>query len=1001
MKITIGFKLNALCSALVVLPLLAIGGFSLYALLDFSQDVTSMANERLTADAERQLIAGARAARDEVTGFVNMAKGDTLRLATSSTLSAYLMAQRGENETWKQATRNHSETVMKGILEAVRVRNSASEQTLRVALALGNTLMQGYGPFTQTRKTVSWNAINQFSQETQTLTLPEVRLGDTPIPQNREPVVPTPLVDAILSRIGGAATLFQRMNEEGDMLRIATSVLDNEGKRAIGTYIPALQPDGTPNAVIATLLKGETFTGRAFVVNEWYLTAYQPIWDMTGRLSGALFTGLPEKELNATLAQSITTIRLGRTGYPFVMDSKSTLLVHPRSEWVGKNVINDLKVRDFQEVLDKRRQDEVGWLTYRHPDGRLKYISYGYFEPWDWVVCASGYLDEMSESAAKESLSLLQEDMLNMARLTVVHTPGGEKPPYSQIRLLDPQGMELIAVQDGKLLHDFKSEADVLWFEEAKKLPEGQVHIAPVSLSRTSGRSVLRVAAPVYREQSLHGVVVINTDWELAWDLLSDNAFAQSGYAFILDSEGFVLAHPEYSPQDAVNLTDPKFTALANLVKSRILKGEEGAAPYTDGQKNAYMGFTPLVLGDSHYAVATQAPRSEVFEIAMGIENIAHKDVRMITRVLGFTLLTLTLLGVGLGILFSRSLVSPIKSCVVFTGLMAKGDFSQDVPETFQKRSDEIGDLARAFHTMVHSIRQLLRHMGEGVTTVANSATELSGVSTDTARSVQSLSEKTASTARAAEESSSSTSSVAVSMEQATTNLNSVASATEEMTATIAEIASSSEKARGISSDASQQASSISTLMQQLGAAAQEIGQVTEAISDISSQTNLLALNATIEAARAGESGKGFTVVATEIKELARQTASATENIKAKIDGVQDSVRNAIRDTGKITGVVEEMGQIIASIAAAIEEQAAVTRDVAGNIAQASAGIQEANARVSQTASVSRTMAKDIAAVNTSAEDIRSGGDAVRLQAGDLSRLAAELKGRVGQFKTA
>ena len=141
--------------------------------------------------------------------------------------------------------------------------------------------------------------------------------------------------------------------------------------------------------------------------------------------------------------------------------------------------------------------------------------------------------------------------------------------------------------------------------------------------------------------------------------------------------------------------------------------------------------------------------------------------------------------------------------------------------------------------------------------------------------------------------------------------------------------------------------------MQQLGQAAQQISKVTETITDISSQTNLLALNATIEAARAGSSGKGFAVVANEVKELARQTSAATEDIKRTIAGVQGFTGTAIADIDKIAGVISEVGQIVSSIAASVEEQTAVTRDVASNIAQASAGVKSVNDRVAQTASVS------------------------------------------------
>ncbi len=352
-----------------------------------------------------------------------------------------------------------------------------------------------------------------------------------------------------------------------------------------------------------------------------------------------------------------------------------------------------------------------------------------------------------------------------------------------------------------------------------------------------------------------------------------------------------------------------------------------------------------------------------------------------------------------LGIMITRGIVSPIKDCVAFTGLLAQGDFSNDVTEASRQRGDQMGDLMRAFHVMVGNTRKLLRDVSGGVQTLASSATELSAVSTQTATGVKSVSDKTSTVAAAAEEASSNTTSVAAGMEQAATNLSSVASATEEMSATIGEIAANSEKARVISDQASAQAQTISTLMQQLGQAAQDIGKVTETITDISSQTNLLALNATIEAARAGAAGKGFAVVANEIKELARQTATATEDIKAKISSVQASTGSAITDIERISGVIKEVGSIVSSIAAAIEEQATVTKDVAGNIAQASSGVKDSNERVAQTVTVSKSIARDIAGISAAVADIRQGGEQVETSAAELSKLAERLKVTVGQFK--
>ncbi len=313
--------------------------------------------------------------------------------------------------------------------------------------------------------------------------------------------------------------------------------------------------------------------------------------------------------------------------------------------------------------------------------------------------------------------------------------------------------------------------------------------------------------------------------------------------------------------------------------------------------------------------------------------------------------------------------------------------------------NDEIGEMAAYFNQFIEKLGGIIFRITGTAASVAASSAELSSVSSETAQNVQTMTGKTSMVAAAAEASSVNTTSVAASMEQASINLSSVASATEEMSATIGEIAANSERARAISTDAGQQSSSVTALMKQLGQAAQEIGMVTETITNISSQTNLLALNATIEAARAGAAGKGFAVVANEIKELARQTADATGNIKSRIGGVQQSTGNAITVIEKITAVIFEVGQLVTSIASAIEEQSVVARDVAGNIAQASMGVQDANERVAQMASASRAMAEDIADVDTAAVNIRSGGEQVQASAIELSNLADRLNTLVGQFK--
>jgi methyl-accepting chemotaxis protein len=187
--------------------------------------------------------------------------------------------------------------------------------------------------------------------------------------------------------------------------------------------------------------------------------------------------------------------------------------------------------------------------------------------------------------------------------------------------------------------------------------------------------------------------------------------------------------------------------------------------------------------------------------------------------------------------------------------------------------------------------------------------------------------------------------------------------------------------------------------MNRLGQAAQAIGKVTETITEISSQTNLLALNATIEAARAGSAGKGFAVVANEIKELAQQTAAATEDIKTRIAGVQSSTAGGIAEIEKISKVIRDVSDIVTAIAAAIEEQSTVTRNIARNIGEATTGVRDANVRVSESSQAAQDIAREIAGVDQATREMADGSEHVRASASDLSKLADALQATVSRFQ--
>ncbi len=352
-----------------------------------------------------------------------------------------------------------------------------------------------------------------------------------------------------------------------------------------------------------------------------------------------------------------------------------------------------------------------------------------------------------------------------------------------------------------------------------------------------------------------------------------------------------------------------------------------------------------------------------------------------------------------LGTVVTRSIAKPLAVAVAYLDDVAGGQLAHDVPREYLDRKDEIGLLAGAMQTMSNSLRDVVKDITGGIEVITASSAALSANSTQMSDGSHQASGQAHAVAAAAEHMTANVMSVAAGMEQTSTNLASVASATEQMTATIGEIAGNSEKARRITEQATRQAASISEQMNQLGAAAQLIGKVTETITEISSQTNLLALNATIEAARAGSAGKGFAVVANEIKELAKQTAAATEDIKGRIAGVQSSTAGGIAEIDKVSQVIHEVSDIVSSIAAAIEEQSTVTKDIARNIAEASTGVQDANKRVAESSRATADIAREIGGVDQAAGQMVEGSEQVNVSATELSRVAERLQISVQRFK--
>ncbi len=325
-----------------------------------------------------------------------------------------------------------------------------------------------------------------------------------------------------------------------------------------------------------------------------------------------------------------------------------------------------------------------------------------------------------------------------------------------------------------------------------------------------------------------------------------------------------------------------------------------------------------------------------------------------------------------------------------------EGDLTKRIAITGK---DEMNELAGWFNTFLQHLQNIIIQISKNTASVGEQSQNLAEIAAGLSQNAHETSDRSNNVAASAEEMSANLNSVASAMEQSTTNTAMVASAAEEMTATINEIAKNAEEAHHITENAVNQANTTSERMVELGNAAEAISRVTETITEISEQTNLLALNATIEAARAGEAGKGFAVVANEIKELAKQTAEATLDIKNQIDGVQGTTNVTVKDIKEITGIINNVNELVATISAAVGEQSAATEEIATNINQAAQGLGEVNENVSQISVVASGITQDISLVNTASTEISVGSKSVDSSSADLKKMAAELQQVLAKFK--